>query len=599
MRSAAEIRFRLRQEAANLALRCAAPGLRKDAPPGALACLPDPNEVASRLRGTAYRDRVRALAERILTHRFPVLGFEIETGPRIRWRRDALSGVETSPLYFRRIPYLDPARAGDHKVIWELNRHQHLVLLAQEFRFSGERRFLDEIAAQLESWWLDNPFQRGMNWTSALEVAFRALSWTWVWHLVSPDLPRGFLRRFATELYRHGLHVEYNLSIYFSPNTHLLGEAVCLHALGRCFPAFPRARRWVKTGGGIVDEQMRGQVREDGGHVEQSSYYHVYATDMFLFHAAIAETSGEYRARLERMAEHLEALVGPSGLLPMIGDDDGGRFFHPYSDRRDYALETLGACGRARDPRHRHAVADWWGTPIAPRATARPRNGSAASGLIVFTAGANQILFDAGPFGPGSGGHSHADALSVLARRGDEEILIDPGTYTYVGDPLWRNRFRGTAMHNTIRIGGLDQAEPGTPFSWRTKPDVRILELNSTMAAAQCAYRGFLHRRRVVFDKPGSLAITDEIEGPPGAYLLEQFWHCGRPVLLTSPSSARIGESVVLTIKPTDAMTVSEGGEFGWRSPALGVKTPAPVIVVARISTLPASFATELKMGPS
>ena len=88
-----------------------------------------------------------------------------------------------------------------------------------------------------------------------------------------------------------------------------------------------------------------------------------------------------------------------------------------------------------------------------------------------------QLIADTGPFGPGTAGHSHADTLSLVLRRcapndGQmiEQILIDPGTYTYVADPLWRDRFRGTAAHNTLRIDGLDQAIPRGPFAWQSRP---------------------------------------------------------------------------------------------------------------------------------
>ncbi len=40
-----------------------------------------------------------------------------------------------------------------------------------------------------------------------------------------------------------------------------------------------------------------------------------------------------YDARLVAMAEYLDALLGVNGTLPLIGDDDGGRVFHPYGER--------------------------------------------------------------------------------------------------------------------------------------------------------------------------------------------------------------------------------------------------------------------------
>ena len=85
-----------------------------------------------------------------------------------------------------------------------------------------------------------------------------------------------------------------------------------------------------------------------------------------------------------------------------------------------------------------------------------------------------QLVVKAGPFGEGSGGHSHSDVLSLTARAGGREVLIDPGTFTYVADPVERNRFRGSGAHNTVRIDGRDQAVPGGPFRWNDKPAVSV-----------------------------------------------------------------------------------------------------------------------------
>src|SRR5262249_30094597 len=143
---------------------------------------------------------------------------------------------------------------------------------------------------QLDDWMDANPFLRGINWASALEVAFRALSWIWVWQMAGGEMPQPLRRRFLTTLFRHGCFLERNLSVYFSPNTHLLGEAVALAVLGRLFPALPRAARWTSLGGQTVLAQMERQVRPDGSHFEQSSYYHVYALEFFRLYRSLAST---------------------------------------------------------------------------------------------------------------------------------------------------------------------------------------------------------------------------------------------------------------------------------------------------------------------
>ncbi len=143
MRRPREILDRLWQELVNVLIWKFPPRLAADfSQPSPLPLLPAPSKVAALLAGTTFPDELRRHARSILAHRFPLLGLELEIGPEICWRKDYVSGRETGCEYFRRIPYLDSNRAGDHKIIWELNRHQHLVLLAQLYQFDEDPALL-------------------------------------------------------------------------------------------------------------------------------------------------------------------------------------------------------------------------------------------------------------------------------------------------------------------------------------------------------------------------------------------------------------------------------------------------------------------------
>lgn len=207
-----------------------------------------------------------------------------------------------------------------------------------------------------------------------------------------------------------------------------------------------------------------------------------------------------------------------------------------------------------------------------------------------------QLIADAGPFGPGNAGHTHADTLSLVFRQGEEQVLIDPGTYTYVGDPLWRNRFRGTAAHNTVRIDGLDQGIPGGPFAWLSRPEVEVVRWESSPArdllTATCSYAGLRHKRTIVFDKNALwIFVLDRLEGQ-GEHGIEQFWHFGTEVRQCSPWCFLAGSKVLVAFEEGAAPRLFEGGDYGWISPVLGIKSPAPVVVVERRVPFPASLAT-------
>ncbi|MEI4926994.1 hypothetical protein Q8G50_31255, partial [Klebsiella pneumoniae] len=86
----------------------------------------------------------------------------------------------------------------------------------------------------------------GINWASMLELGFRSLSWLWALNFFvdakgndrapwTVDLLLGLDRQLA--------HVERNLSYYFSPNTHLLGEALALYVCGRALPELTASAR--------------------------------------------------------------------------------------------------------------------------------------------------------------------------------------------------------------------------------------------------------------------------------------------------------------------------------------------------------------------
>ena len=149
-----------------------------------------------------------------------------------------------------------------------------------------------------------------------------------------------------------------------------VGRALALHALGLFFTGVGRAAKWEQLGARVMREQIERQVHADGSHIEQSTYYHLYATDMFLWHAILAKPDSDYMNKLEKMVDYLHAVMGPSRLLPFLGDDDGGRLFHPYGKRDRFGRATLAtACAVLNrsdwqwEPKDLHEQAVWCSAP--------------------------------------------------------------------------------------------------------------------------------------------------------------------------------------------------------------------------------------------
>ncbi len=190
-------------------------------------------------------------AEQICEHHFELLGYkDLDYGTEIDWSLDRVHGKRAPRKVFYKIRYLDFAECGDVKVTWELNRHQRWLTLAKAYRIAGQQKFAEEIFAQWEHWHRENPYPYGVNWASSLEVAFRSLSWLWTYYLLGDAAVQrsGFREQFLRSLSVHGRAIERYLSTYFSPNTHLMGEAVALFFVGVLCPELPSAERWKNLG---------------------------------------------------------------------------------------------------------------------------------------------------------------------------------------------------------------------------------------------------------------------------------------------------------------------------------------------------------------
>ena len=158
-------------------------------------------------------------------------------------------------------------------------------------------------------------------------------------------MPPGFQNDLLHALALNGRHIERYLSTYFSPNTHLLGEAVVLFCIGTLCPQISSAEDWKKNGWEIVQEETLRQVRPDGVYFEQSLYYHVYALDFFLYARLLASRNGVeipsgFDLVLRKMLAVIQALA-QAGPPDGFGDDDGGRVFNSIRNRAEHMTDPL------------------------------------------------------------------------------------------------------------------------------------------------------------------------------------------------------------------------------------------------------------------
>src|SRR5262249_820859 len=386
------------------------------------------------------------------------------------------------------------------------NRHTHLVRLAQAYVLSSNTRYFDVIRRHLENWFISCPYRMGPNWASALEAAIRLINWSVTWQLLggahSPlfeDAEGARLRRsWLKSVYQHAEFVRGYFSFYSSANNHLIGEASGLFIAALTWPHWPRARYWLRVSKEILEREARLQNAPDGVNLEQAVSYQHFVLDLLLLSLLAGRANRQwfsvaYESRIEAMLEYLASIMDSGGNVPMFGDSDDalvvnfaqGSALSPYR-----ALLAMGAILFQRDDFRAKAgklddKARWLRggqadglfarqteprTRLLPTRQAFCKGGYYILGCDFETDSEIRLVVDAGPLGYRSiAAHGHADALALTLSLGGMEFLIDPGTYAYHTQRLWRAYFRGTAAHNTVAVDGRDQSETGGSFMWLRK----------------------------------------------------------------------------------------------------------------------------------
>jgi len=586
-------------------------------------------------------DRTVAAAEALCRGRFDLLGYRaLDFGAPVDWHLDPVSGRRAPLVHWSRLDPLDRALVGDSKVVWELNRHQWMVRLGQAYRLTGDVRYAEACARYVTQWMDANPPGFGINWASSLEVALRLIAWCWALYLFrgAPTPSPALRARMLEGLAAHATHVERYLSYYFSPNTHLTGEALGLFYAGIVLGGLPQARRWRALGARILLKESRRQIFDDGVYFEQSTCYQRYTVETYLHFVILARRNGldvppVVADRLQRSLDVLVALRRPDGTMPMIGDSDGG-WLLPLTPRAPDDFRGVFATAAALFARADYA---WAAGGPAPEALwllgedavtaverlvpAPPNTGPsrlfANGGYAIMRSGwerdAHQLIFDVSPLGcPVGAGHGHADMLGLQCCAFGEPYLVDPGTYVYAADPRWRDFFRSAAAHSTVRIDGIEPAVPAGPFGWQRRPAGRLQRWLTTDAidladAEHDAYDRLpdpvTHRRRVLFVKPHGWVVVDDLVGA-AEHLVEQRFQFA-PLELTVESDlwtcARGQRGQGLWLRPfatTPLKAEIHEGELapiqGWVSPDYGERRPAPVVTYSAVARLPLRIATLL-----
>ena len=537
-----------------------------------------------------------AYAERTLRREFSFVGKPATLTHDIDWNADPLKDVEW-PI--------------------ELNRHGPWVGLARAYWYTDDEEYAEDLAYQIADWLADNPrpeSPRGARWTwRTLELGIR-LSGSWPEVLfraidsehMTPELVCGILE---------GIYQQADyLTRYGGGGNWLVCEKSGQLTTAIVFPEFADAPKWAEAAWDVLVRELESQVLPDGAQVELTPHYHGATLSSFRRAYDIAaqnnvEPPPAYRDHMLRMYEYLMYVVKPDGFIPMWNDSDHGNMRGWMRDgaarfeRED--MRYLATGGEEGAPPEKTSVAFPWAGQYAMR-----------SG---WTQDDMYLAMDAGPYGYG---HQHEDKLSVDVWAFGQEMIVDPGRFTYAAGK-WRGYFLSTASHPTMLVDGAGQNRRRTPRStWVSRDPLHNRWATTEGFDYACGsyedgYAGaedVIHVRKVLFikpnadhDLPGYFIVSDlllpyaETDDEHEATVQYQLTRAGTVLDEETLAAHTVGPDANVLIQPVSpegvTVTMHEGEEdppAGWVAWSLhaALKEPATLLKYSKRGKLPLAFTT-------
>ncbi len=594
-----------------------------------------------------WRDELVSQADKISTCHLSFFDLKDQyLGDPIEWNYDHGAGKATPRLPIQKVDYRDFNQSGDCKLVWEPNRHHHLVVLARAYRATGEEKYAEAVVSQLESWWEQNPFGYGMNWRSPLELGVRLINWVWALDLIrdAKCVDQAFYERIRESAFLHCWETARKFSKGSSANNHLVGEVAGVYVGASYFRQFDEAEAWRSESKEILCREIMAQTYSDGCNREHGLGYQFFVLQFYIISGLVGRWTGDdfpqaYWDRIERMIDYVAALFEGGEDLPMFGDRDDGYVLDLGNRPEDIdALMSLSAllfdradlkarAGNLSETAYwlvgTHSIQKYEELLVKHEAPSDlvsrsfPESGYHLLQSGKLGDGAISLFFDCAELGYGSiAAHGHADALSLALRVDRRDVLVDPGTYDYFTYPEWRQYFRKTCSHNTVMIDGQDQSELQGAFLWGKRANAYLEAWQDSDGGTQVTgshdgYRRLsdpvLHRRSVSLDgNEGMIEVVDEIQCEASHDICIGFQfseHCTltkRDGNVYQVDVSGIDSSLTFTVPETLAAEVLEGSESpkgGWVSRGYHQKVPAPQLLLKGRVSGPCEFLTKIQVS--
>ena len=469
------------------------------------------------------REHIVNLADKTLKNHFNYLGTGWLKNDALHWNVDERSGFEwPNGKYYLQLKAMR-GNGVDIKYPWELSRSHHLLWLGESFLITGEEKYATKIVEIINAWINDNPLMYSVNWTCSMDVAIRAVNWMYALNMIvgADAFTDEFAEKVSRSLYQHGFFIRHNLekSVPWS-NNHYLSDLVGLLYIGTLFEHTRKGRKWKRFALREFYTEVCKQTLPSGVNYEKSISYHRLMVELISYTLTMLKRTGESISEdiirlTQGMYDYVGAYLKPNGKAPLLADNDDGLFL-PFTngDFRDhcYLLDADGIDQKminiGIEPLFKLRYSQKTKVYEDAKIAILKENGTY---LLVNNSGYSRHLE------PGKnrlGTHTHNDQLSFEFAIGEDDIIIDPGTYLYTSSIKDRNEFRSTKKHNTVMVDDEEQNQLSDTSAFSVvinNKDRTIIWTDHSCTGSYETIKGGLKHERKFEVSEGRLTITDRL----------------------------------------------------------------------------------------
>jgi Heparinase II/III-like protein. len=432
---------------------------------------------------------------------------------------------------------------GDIRTNWELNRHFQFVGLAKNYYISREKRYLEELVCLFKDWNSKNLFLHGVQWTSAMEVSVRVVSWSYMYAFVKKaDPDNKFLNGVSHGIKVMAGYILKHKARYSSANNHLIVEMFGVGVAGFLFGI----NKWIEIAVNTLTDELPKQNYPDGVNKEMSLHYQAFIMEAYGLMWILMKNNKMqipviWEQYLKNMSRFVADSCGKHGEVISFGDNDNGKILDFTGKKKnyyEYILQLMGCVLNVRYTEKKLMENICWivdDKTLDEYYTKDLYNPPLVSvydkgGYTFLRSEDHKLLigFDYAELGFGSiAAHGHADALSIQVFCSGMPVLADPGSYNYHVPKKIRNENRKTVSHNTVYVEGTEQAEMLGPFLWgkrfKTGQNKTIQREKDVEIESTILYNGITHTRKIIFDYNRKLIVEDYVKGN-GNKDIKQVW---------------------------------------------------------------------------